>query len=138
MRTLGLSGDAAHPLATDASYFALLVLVIIAFVAVLALRRHRPERPGRQIRIRVWVAAAASLSMGWLLFWPEGLEEFASVVLSSLRPEVAVLVMLGFYASFLASSVAASRSGRRPRDAFIGALLLFYGVVLLGLLSNYG
>jgi hypothetical protein len=47
MRTLGLSGDAANPLATDASYFALLVLVIIAFVAVLALRRHRPERPGR-------------------------------------------------------------------------------------------
>lgn len=107
---------------------ALIVVVIFSI-----LRRQNFDRPQTQSRTRVWVAVGSSLLVGWLLLWPGGLREFASVLVSTLRPEVSILVALGIYASISASSQRESQ----PRDVFIAAIQAFYAVVLLGLLANY-
>ncbi len=136
-RTLGLSGESANPLVTDPASLPLFVFVFVALIAVIIfsiLRRRNSDRPQTQSRTRVWVAVGSSLLVGWLLLWPGGLREFASVLVSTLRPEVSILVALGIYASISASSQRESQ----PRDVFIAAILAFYAVVLLGLLANYG
>lgn len=133
MRILGFSGAASGPPATDLANLPLLGLVFFTVIgllmfAILRLRTSRPGRPRGGMGVRL--AIGLVLLVGWQLLWPGELEEFASVVISTLRPEVAVLVALGLYA--------ASTRESQPRDAFVAVILVFYGALLIGLLFNYG
>lgn len=134
-RTLGLTGEHFSLQATDFPNLPLSILAVTALIAVLvfaALRTRKPDRTRSQVRIRIRmsVAVATSLLLAGLLLSPEDLKEFASVVISTLRPEVAVLVILGF--------LSIRGRGSRSRDVFIATTLAFYCVVLMGLLANYG
>ncbi len=133
LRILGLSGEAAGPPATDLANLPLLGLLFFTLIGLLVfvtqrLRTSRREPPPAGMGVRL--AIGLVLLVSGQLLWPGELKEFASVVISTLRPEVAVLVALGLFA--------ASTQKPRPRDGFIAVVLLFYGALLIGLLFNYG
>ncbi len=133
IRTLGLSGEAAAPLSTDLHNLPLfggVFLALIGLFAIALLWRSGVRRAAAGRIPRVVLGFVLAGLVVWQLVWPGELKEFASVVLSSLRPEVAVLVGLGLWV--------AGEKGWRRRDLFIAAVLVAYGIVLVGLLFNYG
>ncbi len=132
-RILGLSADptGAEPMDLANLVLAGLVAFLLVGLLVFSVRRLRVfdgalSASGR----RALLAAGLFLLVAWQVLWPAGLEEFASVVISTVRPEVALLVALGLFA--------VPARGTQPRGGFIAAILASYAVVLAGLLLNYG
>jgi len=130
IRTLGLSNQGTASI--TAEFGQLVVLGVLSCFVIAVAAYLWPRSRGGVLRARVWggVACAIGGVVAWQIFWPTQLEEFARVVISTVRPEVIVLVGLGIWASIACET--------RRRDGFIVALLLVYGVVLVGLLFNYG
>lgn len=128
-RTLGLVGDSQGALGGGAQFGIAFVVVAL----ILAVWVYRSRRIGGGITARkngISLAVCLVLLVVWQALWPVELKEFMSVVISTLRPEVAVLLAIGL-------AIASSR-GARPRDSFIAAMVTCYVVLLVGLLFNYG
>ena len=120
-RTMGLTAEAT------ASWWILggLLLLALAF----GLRVVRRREPFNHFPAGMIAATLMALLVGQLA-WAGEVTVFASVLVSTLRPEIAVLVVLGL--------VALRRTGTAPRDTFIAVALILYAAVLVGLLLNYG
>lgn len=128
-RTLGLVGESQGALGGGAQ-FGIAFVVVAAILAVWVLRSRRI---GARITARkngISLSACLVLLVVWQALWPVELKEFLSVVISTLRPEVAVLLAIGL--------VVASSRAAQPRDSFIAAIVTCYVVLLVGLLFNYG
>lgn len=64
--------------------------------------------------------------------------EIAALSISVIGGTAAVLALFVFLRDSFDARSAALQPQARSRDAFIAAILVFYGVVLVGLLANYG
>jgi hypothetical protein len=64
--------------------------------------------------------------------------EIAALSISVIGGTAAVLALFVFLRDSFDARSAARQPQARSRDAFIAAILVFYGVVLVGLLANYG
>ena len=83
-------------------------------------------------RTRARIAAGFSLAfvLGVGSIWPDELLEFGATLISTLRPELLLLVALGV--------AACMRNQPGERAAFLAPILILYAVVLFGLLLHYG
>ena len=132
-RMLGLSEE---PLSAIANGLAAVPLFIFAFMSVGAIltywvmRSRKLGRAGAARKNAIPLAAGLIFLFVWYSLWPAELREFTRVMISTLRPEVALLVAIGVFVPSLKKS--------SQRDAFILIIMLCYGAVLVGLLFNYG
>ncbi len=114
---------------------ALGVLALLGLTGLLMYWRRRPNQIaglGRRFDRAHgrWIVASVVVA---LLAWgagPVAGEDFARVVISSLRPEVAIILVIGLMVD--------RRRLADDRGIFIAALVGAYLLVLLGLVSNYG
>jgi len=107
---------------------------VTAVVLVARRRWRRPVAPVTRRGVALAAAASAALVAGLILLRPSlgpHLYEFAQAVISTLRPEIALLVVIGGLAALW-------RSPSRRRGLFIAAFFALYGPVLFGLLVNVG
>lgn len=121
LRTFGLAGDIAG------AWWMVGATVLLVGLSAYAIYRGRGAGRARSTPLAGVVVA---LLVVGLLAWLGGLKEFVSVSLSTLRPEVVVLLAFGLFET--------SRAEAKPRDAFIALALVLYVAVLIGLLANYG
>lgn len=127
----GLLGVVETPLTVDSSPAALVAGIVVLASFGLVLRRSPrglPPLPSRRIAVAAALGGAAATSLAIVV--SPLVREYASVVVSSLGPAIAFWATVGLLVR---------RADRQPdRALFIGAFLALYGVVLAGLLANYG
>lgn len=123
-RTLGLSGE------VGASGLGLLVGLLLVVVAVLGAAAYVRRSNAQQIVARVFLAGAATAGSLFAVLAFDEARQFAMIVVSTLRPEVLLVIAVGIFA--------VRRAGWRERDAFFFFAFAAYAAVLVGLLLNYG
>ena len=137
LRTLGFGDDWSallrldfeSLLGTGAVYWA--ILVLLGLCLLLAMKRGENSQPiAKQRGIRrgviIGVALAVAVTIGFL----DLTATFVGVVISTLRPEVALLLAIWLFVPI--------RNTPKRSDTLIAVALVLYLVVLVGLLANYG
>ena len=141
LRILGLTGESANLLQSDLGNLPLLAGVFLALIslATAVAWRWRGRSEFRASRSRRLGTGLVLIGLAiWWTFWPGELKEFFGVAISTLRPEVAVLVAIGLIPLLTREASEHSPEEERARNQFLLIFLLAYGVVLLGLLFNHG
>jgi len=127
----GLLGVLDDPFAVDSSSGALIGgLALLGIFAIVLRRPSVTAAFGWSGRLAWGAAFLGVLALDAAILWLPDAREYASVVVSTLGPGIAVWAAVGLLVK---------RADRSPdRALFIAAFLALYGLVLAALLMNYG
>jgi len=120
----------AVPTATHEILVVVLAALAVACVAfVLGRIRGRAATRVRVDRVSLGVAIAAIGLLAAILA-PGSFGVFAGVVVSTLRPEILLLMAIGIFVR--------AKNGPTGRTLFVTSIVVLYAVILFGLLVSYG